>query len=612
MGIGGAAARSRPGGRRSGWAAGRRAGRAARRPAVLAVLSALAAVLAGVAPALPATAAPPGARAVIVHLFEWKWTDVATECATVLGPKGYGGVQVSPPQEHIVLPSRNYPWWQRYQPISYQLQTRGGSRQQFADMVAACHAAGVRVYADAVINHTAGGWPAGTVGSAGSSFSHYDYPGTYQVQDFHHCGRNGNDDIVNYGDAFEVQNCELVDLADLATETDYVRGRLAAYLNDLTSLGVDGFRIDAAKHMPPGDIANIRSRLTGSPYLYQEVIFGAGEPVQPGQYAGNGDLLEFRYGTTIGSAFKGGQLASLQGLGSQSGWEPSSRALVFTDNHDTQRSGGGSILTYQDGQLYTLANVFQLAWPYGTPVVMSSYGFTDFDAGPPTDGGGSTRTVSCGNGWICEHRQRPIANMVGFRNAVGTAPVANWWSNGNNQVAFSRGSAGFVAVNREGGALSRTFSTGLPAGTYCDVVHGDVSGTTCTGPTVTVNSAGQATLAVAAMDAVAIHAGSRVTGGGGGTVPVTFNEFATTFFGQNVFVVGSIPALGNWSPAAAVPLSAATYPTWSATVGLPASTGFQYKYLKKNPDGTVTWESDPNRSFTTPASGAATLTDSWR
>ena len=31
--------------------------------------------------------------------------------------------------------------------------------------------------------------------------------------------------------------------------------------------------------------------------------------------------------------------------------------------------------------------------------------------------------------------------MVGFRNAVGTAAVGNWWSNGNNQVAFSRGSA---------------------------------------------------------------------------------------------------------------------------------------------------------------------------
>lgn len=33
----------------------------------------------------------------------------------------------------------------------------------------------------------------------------------------------------------------------LATETDYVRGRLAEYANDLLTLGVDGLRLDASK-----------------------------------------------------------------------------------------------------------------------------------------------------------------------------------------------------------------------------------------------------------------------------------------------------------------------------------------------------------------------------
>lgn len=35
--------------------------------------------------------------------------------------------------------------------------------------------------------------------------------------------------------------------ASLATETEYVRARLAAYANDLISLGADGLRLDAAK-----------------------------------------------------------------------------------------------------------------------------------------------------------------------------------------------------------------------------------------------------------------------------------------------------------------------------------------------------------------------------
>lgn len=34
-------------------------------------------------------------RSTIVHLFEWKWDDIAAECENFLGPKGYAGVQVS-------------------------------------------------------------------------------------------------------------------------------------------------------------------------------------------------------------------------------------------------------------------------------------------------------------------------------------------------------------------------------------------------------------------------------------------------------------------------------------------------------------------------------------
>ena len=39
--------------------------------------------------------------------------------------------------------------------------------------------------------------------------------------------------------------------SSLATETDYVRGNLAAHAKQLLDLGTDGFRLDAAKRMPP-------------------------------------------------------------------------------------------------------------------------------------------------------------------------------------------------------------------------------------------------------------------------------------------------------------------------------------------------------------------------
>ena len=98
-------------------------------------------------------------------------------------------------------------------------------------------------------------------------FSHYNYPGIYQPGDFHYCGTPG-DDIQDFSNRSQVQNCELANLAEcvtlqkpevyiltivhhsLATETDNVRGKLVSHANDLLSLGVDGIRIDAAKRKP--------------------------------------------------------------------------------------------------------------------------------------------------------------------------------------------------------------------------------------------------------------------------------------------------------------------------------------------------------------------------
>ena len=42
---------------------------------------------------------------------------------------------------------------------------------------------------------------------------------------------------------------------------------------------------------------------------------------------------------------------------------PSDKAQVFVSNHD-QRDAN-YVLTYRDGKLYQLANIFMLAWPYG-------------------------------------------------------------------------------------------------------------------------------------------------------------------------------------------------------------------------------------------------------
>jgi alpha-amylase len=466
-----------------------------------------AAVVTSLGPTAPtANASPTGSKKVIANLFEWNWNSVASECRNFLGPRGYGYVQVSPPQEHV----KGQQWWVAYQPVSYRIESRKGSRAQFQSMVNACHGAGVRVIVDAVINHMSGQDNPGT-GWAGSSYSHYDYPGSYQYQDFHHCGRNYNDDIVNYNDRYEVQNCELVNLADLDSGSEYVRGKLAGYLNDLLSMGVDGFRLDASKHMPAGDIAAIEAKLSRPVYITQEMMYSAGEPIQPTEYTGNGDVLEFRYGRDLGRVFRHEKLAYLNNFGQPWGYLPTGGAGVFVDNHDTQR-GGGDVLTYRDNATYALANAFMLGWPYGTPTVMSSYEFSNPDQGPPSDVSGRTDNATCfSGGWRCEHRWQVIANMVAFHNAVEGTPMVDWYDNGNDHIAFGRGDKGYLTINDEDYAINgRRYFSNLPAGRYCDVIHGDFTNGSCTGPVITVDSGGWFQVDVRAHDAVALHVGAKV------------------------------------------------------------------------------------------------------
>ncbi len=460
---------------------------------------------------------------VMVHLFEWKWNDVARECEAFLGPAGVHSVQISPPNEHRQISGA--PWWQRYQPVSYRLESRSGTAVEFKSMVDRCKAVGVHIVADAVVNHMSGG-TANDVrigrGSSGSSYSKYTYPGLYSQNDFNACDNGKPANISNYQDPRMVRSCELVGLSDLNTGSDKVRTQVSAYLESLLKLGVSGFRIDAAKHMPVEDLEAIVERISKRDNIFLEVIEGQGEPIKARQYVGAGRVTEFRYPEAIRDAFRSGQVAGLLNLGKRTDLLHSESALVFIDNHDSQRGhgAGGSPLTHKEPEIYELANAFMLAYPYGRPSIMSSYGFDDSEQGPPSDANQQTRTAlkpnssSCTEGWICEHRWPGVSGMVGFRNATHQAELGHIWSNGNDQLAFARGNRGFFALNRssKSSVMEGQFQTGLPAGRYCNVFQaGHIIDTQkCRDNQVTVGLDGKAKVRIEGIGAVAIHAGSRL------------------------------------------------------------------------------------------------------
>jgi len=439
---------------------------------------------------------------VFVHLFEWRWLDIAAECEDFLGPNGYAAVQVSPPQEHITGPQ----WWTRYQPVSYRIESRSGTRAEFAEMVKRCKAAGVGIYADTIINHMAD-VGSGT-GIAGSEYTEFNYPVPYGYDDFHHCGRNGDGSISNYQDLWEIQSCSLGQLPDLNTGKPAVQKKIAAYINDMLRLGVSGIRLDAAKHVSHHEVEDILFLVEASPFVFQEVIDRGDEPIDGTVYTKYGMVTEFKYPQVLLETFGNGQLEGLTDLGKQAGFLPSAKAIVFIDNHDTQRghAGADDILSYKRGELYNLANVFMLAWPYGYPKVMSSYRFENREQGPP--GLPPVLDGACSEDWVCEHRRAAIKSMVGFRKITAGTAVTNWQTFRDKVVSFSRSDMGHVVINMGNDTVDGTYISSMKAGNYCNVVGAGVTSNGCKDAPVRVDSNGVMHISVAPMSAVAIHADS--------------------------------------------------------------------------------------------------------
>lgn len=440
---------------------------------------------------------PNNSKKAIASLFGWNWDSISNECSW-LGSAGYGYVQVGTAMEHIAGDQ----WWTDYQAVSYKIQSKRGSRTQFASMVSNCHSHGVKVIVDVVFNHMAG--IDGGTGVAGTQFSHFNYPGLYQNGDFHHCGLTPNDQIQDFNNEQQVETCMLDNLADLNTESTSVRAKIVAHGNDLISLGVDGLRIDAAKHIAPASLSAIVSKLSKPVYITQEVVDSGSTWVDKHESAG--DVQEFRFAYTMLSAFKNG-IANLKNVNND-GFLPTGKANVFVTNHDTER--GGSSLNYNSpSNEYTLAHVFMLSYGYGTPTVHSGFSFSNTDQGAPNGGYGSCSGSGPTGGWECQHRWTAIAGMVPFFNAVGTQGLTNVKTNGSNQLAYGRGSVGFVAINNASGAWKATFATSLPNGTYCDVVGGGKKGSGCSGATIKVNNK-SFTATVNAHSAIAIYSGSKL------------------------------------------------------------------------------------------------------
>jgi len=164
---------------------------------------------------------------------------------------------------------------------------------------------------------------------------------------------------------------------------------------------------------------------------------------------------------------------------------------------------------------------------------------------------------------------------------------ASWLTAGANELPSQ------CLASSATGTYSSVTATSFPTGTSATTVT-----TTRAGTTTTSSTSCPTTTAVA----------------------VTFNEIATTLYGESIFITGSVSQLGDWDTdsGSRIALSADKYSNdknlWYVDLTFAVGASFEYKYYRVGDDGQITWESDPNRSYTVPETceTSAVVNDTWR
>jgi isoamylase len=95
-------------------------------------------------------------------------------------------------------------------------------------------------------------------------------------------------------------------------------------------------------------------------------------------------------------------------------------------------------------------------------------------------------------------------------------------------------------------------------------------------------------------------------------VNFTVNGF-TTSPGQDIYVTGNTPELGNWDLSKAVKLNYVSTTQWNGPVFFSTSKGttIQYKFVVQQTGVAPLWETGNNRTYTVPTTGIGTVTRNW-
>jgi glycosidase len=205
-----------------------------------------------------------------------------------------------------------------------------GTKTDLSNLISTCHARGIKVILDVVPNHSAD--------YLAPRAAEYDPPDYCPAPPFNDPSwYHSNGDITDWNDQWQLENCDVFGLDDLAQEKREVGDELCnCYRQWFLETNADAARVDCAKHMPKSFLSQLETSI--------------GEPTIGEVYSGDvsyvADYQNYEWGVTdyplyytIDDVFaKGGSCYGLRDrLDQDSSYPNPNRLLTFVDNHDQVR-----------------------------------------------------------------------------------------------------------------------------------------------------------------------------------------------------------------------------------------------------------------------------------
>ena len=258
----------------------------------------------------------------ILHCFDWKYKDIKAELENI-AKAGFTSIQTSPAQASEGVGG----WYWLYQPIDFKAGTNElGTPEELADLCQEADKYGIKVVVDVVANHLAG--------------NHDNIPEALRPDQYWH----NEGKITSYSNRHQVTHGDL-GMADINSEDSFVQQSVAAYIDELKGMGVDGIRWDAAKHigLPSEDCGFWPAVTQAGLYNYGEILTspvdGGGDDLMK-EYTDYMSVTDSSYATSMVSAFNSGKAPAKDGNWTGKGID-ASKLVYWGESHDTYSNAEG-------------------------------------------------------------------------------------------------------------------------------------------------------------------------------------------------------------------------------------------------------------------------------